>query len=155
MTVHWKRNIFRVPQGNIGKQFVDELARLYAAFADGSALESVSLKAIIVIPHLLLQKPHHSSKTKENIPSVKRRMELWKDGDLGSLLKEALTIQHRLKKFYQQKKTSNNPARQFADLMFQGKIKQALEMLSKGSGVSFNWMTHSTRIVPRDWLRTP
>ena len=50
MTVHWKRNIFRVPQGNIGKQFVDELARLYAAFADGSALESVSLKAIIVIP---------------------------------------------------------------------------------------------------------
>ena len=45
-------------------------------------------------------------------------MELWKDGDLVSLLKEALTIQHRLKKFYQQKKTSNNPARQFADLLF-------------------------------------
>ena len=135
MTVHWKRNIFRVQQGNIGKQFVDELARLYAAFADGSALESVSLKAIIVIPHLLLQKPHHSSKTKENISCLKRRMELWKDGDLASLLKEALTIQHRLKKFYQQKKTSNNPARQFADLVFQGKIKQALEMLSKeGSG---------------------
>ena len=62
-------------------------------------------------------------------------MELWKDGDLASLLKEASTIQHRLKKFYQQKKTSNNPARQFVDLMFQGKIKQALEMLSKeGSG---------------------
>ena len=36
MVVHWKRNIFRVPQGNIGKQFVDELARLYAAFVDGS-----------------------------------------------------------------------------------------------------------------------
>ena len=121
MAVHWKRNIFRVPQGNIGKQFVDDLARLYAAFADGSALESVSLKAVIVMPHLLLQKPHHSSKTKENISCLKRRMELWKDGDLACLLKEALTIQHRLKKFYQQKKTSNNPARQFADLVFQRK----------------------------------
>ena len=37
---------------------------------------------------------------KENISRLKRRMELWKDGDLASLLKEALTIQHRLKKFY-------------------------------------------------------
>ena len=62
-------------------------------------------------------------------------MELWKDGDLASLMKEALTIQHRLKKSSHQKKTSINPARQFADLVFQGKIKQALEMLSKdGSG---------------------
>ena len=61
--VHWKRNIFQVRKGNIGKQFVDEFARLYVAFADGSALESVSLKAAIVMPNLLLQKPHHSSKT--------------------------------------------------------------------------------------------
>ena len=57
MAVHWKKNIFRVPQGNIGKQFVDEFARLYVAFADGSALESVSLKAAIVMPHLLLRNP--------------------------------------------------------------------------------------------------
>ena len=68
MTVHWKRNIFQVPQVNIGKQFVDELARLYVAFANGSALKSVSLKAAIVMPHLLLQKPHHSSKTKKISP---------------------------------------------------------------------------------------
>lgn len=57
LIVHWKRNIFRVPQGNSGKQFVAELARLYTAFAKGSALESVSLKAAIVMPHLPLQTP--------------------------------------------------------------------------------------------------
>ena len=129
MIVHWKR---RVPQGNSGKQFVAELARLYTAFAEGSALESVSLKAAIVMPHLLLQKPHHSSKTKEHICCLKRRMELCKDGDLASLMKEALTIQYRLKKSFQQKKTPKNPSREFVDLVFQGKIKQALE--KEGSG---------------------
>ena len=98
--VHWKRNLFRVPQGNAGKQFVAELAKLYEAFAAGSALESVALKAAIIMPHLLLQKPHQKSKTKEHITSLKRRLELWKDGDLASLLKEASTAQHRLEKSF-------------------------------------------------------
>ena len=31
--VHWKRNLFRVPSGNVGKPFVTELTRLYDAFA--------------------------------------------------------------------------------------------------------------------------
>ncbi len=135
LIVHWKRNIFRVPQGNGGKQFVAELARLYGAFAAASALETVALKAAIVMPQLLLQKPHQKSKTKEHITCLKRRLELWKDGDLTSLLNEASTTQYRLEKSFRQRKTTNNPARQFADLIFRGKIKQALEMLSKnGTG---------------------
>ncbi len=48
---------------------------------------------------------------------------------------EASTTQHRLEKSFRQRKTTDNSARQFADLIFQGKIKQALEMLSKnGTG---------------------
>ena len=44
--VHWKKNLFKVPLGNIGKSFVAEFSRLYNAFASGSALEcSVSTKA--------------------------------------------------------------------------------------------------------------
>ena len=88
---------------------------------------------------------------------IKKISPVWRDvWSFGSLLKEALTIQHRLKKFYQQKKTSNNPARQFADLVFQGKVKQALRCSrKKGQGVSFDWMTHSTRMVPHDRLRIP
>ena len=68
MAVHWKRNIFRVPQANIGKPFVDELARLYVAFANGSALESVSLKAAIVMPHRSYRNPTIPPKPKKISP---------------------------------------------------------------------------------------
>ncbi len=71
----------------------------------------------------------------EHIVCLKRRLVLWNDGDLTSLLIEASTTQHRLEKSFRQRKTTDNSARQFADLIFQGKIKQALEMLSKnGTG---------------------
>ena len=56
-TVHWK-NCFKIPQGNAGKSFAKELARLFHAFASGSALESVALKAATVLPLLVLQKSH-------------------------------------------------------------------------------------------------
>ncbi len=44
-TVHWKPNLFKIPQGNAGKTLVTEMARLYNAFATGSALESIAMAA--------------------------------------------------------------------------------------------------------------
>ena len=57
-TVHWSRNLFKIPSGKAGKTFVRELSRLFRAFADRSALESVAMKAAMVMPALLLQKPN-------------------------------------------------------------------------------------------------
>ena len=65
--VHWKRNCFRVPHGNAGKVFTKELACLFHAFATGSALESVALKAASALPLLLLQKPFPKSKQRDRI----------------------------------------------------------------------------------------
>ena len=41
--VHWRWNLFKVPSGKAGKSFVCELGRLFQAYGDGSALESVAL----------------------------------------------------------------------------------------------------------------
>ena len=62
--VHWKPNLFRIPYGNVGKLFVSELARLYNGFATSSSLEAIAMKAVTVMPILLLQKPNSKSKTK-------------------------------------------------------------------------------------------
>ena len=51
--------MFSVPSGNAGNAFVSELARLFQAYAEGSALESIALKAVTVMSALLLQKKHH------------------------------------------------------------------------------------------------
>ena len=91
--VHWRRNCFSIPKGHVGKVFVNELARLFSAFASGSALEPVALKATIVLPHLVLQKPHRRSKPKDHASLLERRMKLWEQGDLTELLKEGRAIQ--------------------------------------------------------------
>ena len=40
-TVHWRKNLFKVPSGKQGKSFVAELARLFQSYADQSAMEAV------------------------------------------------------------------------------------------------------------------
>ena len=70
--VHWRRNIFMIPSGKAGKDYVKEQARLFSAYSDGTPLEQVALKAAMVMPLLLLQKPHPTSKTKEHARCLER-----------------------------------------------------------------------------------
>ena len=76
-----------VPLGSVGKSFVAELARLYDAFASGSALESVALRAAIVLPILVLKIPHSRSKVKEPVACLERRLKAWRDGAPAVLVK--------------------------------------------------------------------
>ena len=94
--VHWQRNVFSIPSGKAGKDFVSELARLYNAYAEGSQIESFALTAAMILPSLILQKPYPGSKAKEHVKCIERRMILWRDGDIDSLLQECLTIQQHL-----------------------------------------------------------
>jgi hypothetical protein len=64
---------------------VDELSRLYSAFADASALKCVALRATVVLPILVLQKTHRRSKPKELAVCLERCLKTWKNGDLESL----------------------------------------------------------------------
>ena len=57
-------------------------------------------------------------------------MKLWNEGCLNELVREGRTIQSRLPKF-NTSKAQQSLSRSFANLMFAGKIKAALELLSK------------------------
>lgn len=96
IVAHWKRNIFSVPSGNAGKSFVSELARQHRSYAEGSALESIALKAATVMCILLLQKPTRTSKSCDHVNCIERRLPLWKSGNIAELLFEGMTIQQRL-----------------------------------------------------------
>ena len=131
---NWRKNLFHIPFGAAGKSFVCEQARLYKAYAAGTALESVALGAAMVMPQLLLQRPHGSSKLKEHNSCLERRMKLWKEGKLDELVREVTAIQNRLRT-KRRPTGSTNVARDFANLMFGGKVREALELLSeKGRG---------------------
>ena len=129
--VHWRRNCFSIPFGKGGKDFVKELSMLYLAYRSTSALEFVALRAAIVLPILLLQKPSRTSKTKQHIALLESRLGLWSNGDLDELVREGRAMQQRLPK--NGPTTANSSlARSFSNLMFMGKSKAALDLLSRG-----------------------
>ena len=48
-----------------GMNYVKMLTQIFYSYSGDSALEGVDLKAAMVLPALLLQKPHSQSKAKE------------------------------------------------------------------------------------------
>ena len=117
-----------MPFGKAGREFVGELSKFYHAFASASALESIALKAATVLPILLLQKPQRASKAKDHAACPEKRLRSWKEGHLNDLLLEGRAIQHRIPKT--SPKPTENTTQYFVDLMFVGKCKAALDILS-------------------------
>jgi hypothetical protein len=140
-TVHWRRNLFKVPSGKAGTTFVRELSGMFRAYADRSALESVAMKVVMVMPALLLQKPHPRSKAKDHVLHLERRLQLWRKGELKELLLEGRTIQHQINR-RKSPKHQEDTARIFAKLMMEGEVRAALRILTDSSGVvHFHWIT--------------
>ena len=72
------------------------MTKLYNALATGSALESIAMAAVIILPPLLLQKPARSSKNKDHIRCIEKRFPLWRNGQIDELLAEGRILQNRL-----------------------------------------------------------
>ena len=65
--VYWRRNLFLVPYGKAGHEFVQELAALFHSYGEASALECIALKAAMLLCTLLLQRPHTNASSKDFI----------------------------------------------------------------------------------------
>ena len=90
--VYWKKVLFLLPTGAAGKGFIEEMIRLVNSWTYKSDLETIALKALMILPGLLLQKTSLNSKSKENSETLKRRLLLWKNGQLDQLMFEGKTI---------------------------------------------------------------
>lgn len=129
--VHWRRNVFLVPSGAEGKEFVSEMARLYQSYADGSAMEGFAITAAMIMPALLLQKPHPHSKARDHVKCLKRRMTAWKQGDINGLLRECQSIQQHLSTDSRPANNHDGVLRGFTKLMLLGNVRGALRVLSQ------------------------
>ena len=92
-------------------------------------MSSIALKAIHVMPSLLLQEPSSVSKSKDHVKVLERRLELWYRGEIKELLFETETIQERLKSTNKTKNIAQL-SKQFVILMAKGNINGALKLLS-------------------------
>ena len=93
---------------------------------------------------LLLQKPGHSSKSKDHMACLERRMLSWQAGELDDLLDEGSTIQSCLtnpkkRRLAEDGKTNK---RAFLNEMSKGNTKAALRLLSKDNRGSVLHLSH-------------
>ena len=130
--ISWRRNVFLLPFGKVSKEFVQSVTDWLQAFAQNSTKECIALKACLVMQTLLLQKPSAKSKAKDHVNHLRRRLELWNEGDIEALIKEGRCIQARLPK----SANASDEAvisRVFSRLMFTGNVRGALNYLSRKS----------------------
>ena len=95
--VYWRKNLFLLPIGAAGKRFINKMTRMINAWVYDTPIKNIALKALHVMPALLLQKPSKNSKSKDHLKSLERRFEIWKEGKLNELYEEGKAIQDRLK----------------------------------------------------------
>ena len=96
-------------------------------------MELIALKAAMAPPSLVLQKPHPKSKAKDHTSHLTRRLELWAKGDIAALIVECRTIQHQLIEGARTNtpKSESQTARTFAKLMFEAKVRAALQLITQ------------------------
>ena len=133
--VTWRRNVFNVPFGAHGNAFVDVLAGLIQAFADGNKQRGICWKAVCVACHLLLQKPNGEGSAANHARHLQRRLTLWEEDKIEELVDEAECIQshlpHSLKSSGRRRKVDGPSDTLFSKLVFEGKLNSAIRHLSE------------------------
>ena len=131
-TIFWKKNLFFLPSGKNAKLFINELSYWLDQFNRDTNLHRIALKVFMILPNLLLQKPSKQSKAKEHNVKLGERLQLWKDGDIKSLVNEGRTIQKRIINT-NKKRSEPDVTRIFSKLMMEGKVSAAIKFLSENN----------------------
>ena len=113
--VKWKKNVFLI-----------------------LSLKSLAFTTVMVMHHLLLQKPHSRSKVKDHVKFLERWLSLWQQGDIPALLLEGRTIQQKLTNTFSGDDHTKKLAKSFAKHIRKGNVKSALWMLSGIQGSPFS-----------------
>lgn len=127
--VYWRKNIFMLPKGASGKDYIRETTRLINGWTTESPIKECAMYAIHVMPALLLQKPAKTSKSRHHVEALTRRLKLWQNGEFDQLFREADTLQKRLPKI-ERKKNINVISRKFRDHVSKGNLNSAIKVLT-------------------------
>ena len=124
--VFWRANLFQVPSGKAGKDFVREAANILNSFNNNGGSKAYAIMLLMVLFPLVLQKPSAHSKSRDHVIAIERRLELFRAGDFQSLLREGRVIQSRLPS---REGKARNILKAFTRLMLHGKVGKALRAI--------------------------
>ena len=127
--ITWRKNSFLVPYGKTGRDFIDQITKHINDWNNGTEMQHNALKAAFVLLAVGLQKPSKKSKAKDHQECLARRLVLWKEGEVDTLLREGQMIQRHLDR--SPKADPPNKVKIFAKLVMEGQIHSALRYLSE------------------------
>ena len=126
--VTWRKNLFLVPRGKVGTEFIKEISNILKSFINPSKWNRIALAKLHIFIPLMLQKPSSQSKAKDHSKYLEKRMKLWAAGDLKSIMAENREIQKKLRRNHE--KRSQSKDKNFIKLMLLGKISQAMKFIN-------------------------
>ena len=148
--VFWRKNLFKLPSGAAGKNYIRETTRLIESWIAEGNVSPVALKLVMIMPALLLQKPSRKSTSKQHTEYLSKRLDLWSEGNFMELMKEGLQIQRTLKQNIRKDESPEKIAKNFAKLMMQGKVNAALRLLNKQESLGVAELNENTIQKLRD-----
>lgn len=117
------------PTCSATKLYIAESTKLILHWVNDTHCAEISIKALLIMPQLLFQKPFQNSKCKDHVKTLERRMKLWQEGRLEDLAQEARAIQQRLKCRNVNKRNVEEISNKFTSLMHKGKVNAALRLI--------------------------
>ena len=127
--IHFRHNnLFQPPAGQSMYDMMNEMIKLITEYNVNSPMNTISLKMLMSMPRLLLQKEHKRSKTKEDNKAFARRMATWMKGEFEELLHEARAIHERVESQFKPK-VQKDKAREFRTKMEKGLVRQASRLI--------------------------
>ena len=143
--ISWQKNLFLLPRGKVGKEFLSELTRLINLFNRKTVWSDVALSLVHIFIPLMLQKPSIKSKAKNNGKYLAKRLEWWNNGSLELLLNECNEVQSRLRK--NTKGEAQGKRKAFCRLMLQGKISKALKYVDNSTDATLGVHSINVEII--------
>ena len=131
------------PSGAAVKNYIEEVTHLMKLWINDTPLRKVALKAVHVMPALLLQKPSKSSESKDRHAALEGRLKLWEEGKIERLLYEKQIIQERLK-LPNSSMTITKISMKFRILMSQGNVSGAFKLLTNNMSNGILSLTDAT-----------
>ena len=129
----WQKNFFELPRNSVGKDLIKELTRLFQLYNNKTVWEPIALHLITIFLPIMLQKPSARSKKCDHTRYLKKRLNLWKNGDLKHLLSECEEIQKRM---HRSKREEEAIIRGFTRLMMEGNVKKAMKLIDEDSQIT-------------------
>ena len=133
--LNWRKNIFPLPRGKCGNEFIKELTRLINLFTRNTEWKRLALSLVHIFIPLMLQKPNIKSKPRDHSRYLTTRLERWKNGELTSLLAEAMEIQRRMRNVKSNQQREDNREKLFIRQMMLGKLGAAAKYINNDDSI--------------------